>query len=167
MPFKIDRALTGLLQLLATRGGLTPAELEDRIQGVIELTQMYGLQQQRLSFTNNAALAPLGTVDITNAGLGVSYALLFGANVVCVQTATATALRASVHLLRSGSGGLPVATGEARLFGAAFAGPFKIPFWAPYPILLVPPWTVRGFLDALGTDPTANVTIQAELGILS
>jgi len=170
VPFRIQRVPLGLLNLLNTWGGGTPAELEDRVRGTLDLTQLYALQQRRVLFTNNAALAEGGNVDVlTNEppGTGNQWAVLFGATFTAVKTATATALRGSIELRRSGgANSIKLASEELGPFGATETGPCNVVFWAPYPIILVPPWTVFGTLSILGTDANANCTIVAEIGFL-
>lgn len=170
MPFRIQRVPQGLNNLLSIFGGGTPVDLEDRVQGTLELVQFYALQQARVFFQNNAAVAELGTVNAVaaaDAAIMNQWAVLFGANCTIVKTATATALSGSIRLLRNGAANS--ITLEARNlgpFGATETGPVIVPFWAPYPIILRPPWNVFARLDLLGTDATADVTAIAEIGIL-
>lgn len=169
MPFKIDRVPQGLLQLLSTRGGLTPAELEDRVQSGLDLLQFYGLQQRRVLVATNAAAAEgatLSAVPVADADLKNRWALLFAATASMVKTGTMTAARLRITVARNGGVPTGYMDGELGPFGATETGTAAVNFVAPYPMLLAPPWDVSLFLAILGTDANASVTAVAEVGIL-
>lgn len=166
MALKIQRLPRGLNDLLSIFGGQTPQNLEETVRGSLELLQFYGLQQRQLLALNNAALAEGGNVQVTAA----QWFVLFGATVTVVKTATATALRGAIFVNRSGSGAansnLPVSAQEGGPFGATETGAVHMPWQPSFPWLCPPGTTIQGFLAILGTDATANVTIQAEVGVL-
>lgn len=167
MPFRIQRTSRGVNDLLSIFGGETPGELEDRVRGVVDFLQFYGLQQQRVVTNTNAALTELTALDITNVTVGCQYAVLFGCSFLALKTATMTALRLEVLVLRNGNSGVPVVNIEGGPFGANETGNVAASFIAPYPMLLVPPWTIRGRMPILGTDANASCVTQAEIGVLS
>lgn len=169
MPFRIQRVPQGLNNLLSIFGGATPVDLEDRVQASLELIQFYGLQQQRVVFGNDAALAEGSQVSATVNFPAVrgQWAVLFNASVAVVKTATVTALRASLRMQRAGSGNTTtIASDELGPFGATETGVAHVVFNCPYPLILVPPWDIFARLDILGTDANANVTGACEIGIL-
>lgn len=167
MPFKIQRVPLGLNNLLSTYGGQTPVDLEDRVRAVVELTQFYGLQHKQHLSTNDPALAEGGTVSaIAGQTINTQWCVLFVASAVFIKTATMTALRGSVQISRRSNNRIEVASAELGPFGATETGACDVVFVPAYPMLLAPPWDVRAALKILGTDATANVTIQAEVGVL-
>lgn len=167
MPFKIQRVPLGLNNFLTTFGGHTPTELEDRVRAVLELTQFYGLQHKQHLSTNDPALAEGGTVSaVAGQTVDDQWAVLFVASAVFIKTATMTALRGAVQIARRSNNRIEVASEELGPFGATETGAADVVFVPPYPLLLVPPWDIRASLKILGTDATANVTIQAEIGVL-
>jgi len=169
VPFKIQRVPQGLLNLLSIFGGGTPVELEDRVRSTIDLTQFYALQQRRVLLNTDPALAENGSVVVAanTDPLTRSWAVLFGASMGVIKTATMTAARVSVEMARGGqANSISLASGELSPFGATETGAAGVSFWAPYPILLVPPWSIFGRLQILGTDATANCTCVCEIGIL-
>jgi hypothetical protein len=164
MTLPIQRVPQGLSALLSTFGGRTPQQLGEEVRAVLELLQMYGLQQRsQLSFNVAAAAEGSSAAAVT---LPAFWCVLFGAEFQVVKTATQTALRASISLLRAGQFSMCVASEELGPFGATETGTARIPWWAPYPILCPPNTVVIGRPDIIGTDANANVTISAEFGIL-
>jgi len=171
VPFRIQRVPQGLNNLLSIFGGGTPIELEDRIRGQLDLLQFYGLQQQRVTF-DTGAIAETATVNCIAAAaeraeLGAKWAVLFGASMGGVKTATMTAFRVSIEMIRRGNtSSITLASGELGPFGATETGAAGVEYFSPQPILLAPPWSVFGRLQILGTDATATCTCVAEIGIL-
>ena len=171
MPFRIQRVPRGLNDLLSIFGGGTPSELEDRVRATVELTQFYGLQQRQQVAVNDPALAQGATITLGGGGAAIAqfttkWCILFAASASMVRTGTMTAARLSVILVRGGSTGITLAHDEGSPYAATALGTFAVPFVAPYPLLLPPPWNVGAFLASLGTDATASVTINAEIGVL-
>lgn len=167
----IQRVAQGLLDLLSIKGlDRLPEDLLREVRPVLELAQFYGLQQQQVLVATNAALAEGGVVGIgqggASAAVGNSWAVLFGATATIGKTATMTAARIGVVVVRNGSNGLDAAQEEVGPFGATETGPATIAWIPPYPYLLAPPWAVRAKLAILGTDANASVSVTAEIGLL-
>lgn len=170
MPFKIQRVPRGLQNLLTISTGEGPIELEDRVRPTVDLLQFYALQQRQILFQSNGAVAELGEVSAltaANSRFQNGWAVLFGASFVPIKTATMTALRVTLQMHRSGSANsAALAAGELGPFGATETGPASLVFFAPYPVLLVPPWDVFGRVEILGTDATVSCTAIAEIGVI-
>lgn len=173
MAFRIQRVPQGLNQLLSIFGGQTPVDLEDKVRGAVDLLQMYGLQQKQVFAANNAALAEGGLVQaVGTAGIVDRWAVLFGGTSTIIKTGTMTAAKLTLQLGRGGFSvntlGLPLDLGgNCGPFGATETGPFTCSFFAPYPIILPPPWQIFTRLEILGTDATASVSTTAEIGLLA
>lgn len=168
MPFRIQRFPQGLGQLLSIFGGQTPTELEDRTRAVLDTLQMYGLQQRIIVSGTDAAAVEGGTTGIgppDNAFLN-RWAVLFAASANIVKTGTVTDIRLSIVVARGGGTPITYASSDMGPYGATVAGNAALPFVAPYPMILTPPWSVGAFLGSLGTDATASVTMRAEVGVL-
>lgn len=149
--------------------GNLPQDLLRDARPVLELIQFYGLQQQQVLVATNAALPEGGVVSIGAGGattIGDTWAILFGATATIGKTATMTAARLGIVVLRNGSNGLDVRSEEMSPFGATETGPASTAWIPPYPYLLAPPWSVRAKLAILGTDANASVSVTAEVGIL-
>lgn len=164
-PFKIQRVPRGLNDLLSTYGGETPIQLEDRIFGMVELLQMYGLNQLQTNTANNAATAEnSGPSFVLSA---TRWTVLFSAHGTIVKTATMTALRASVLLNRvTRDSAIVWASDSLGPFGATETGNCDFGGRLPYPLLCPPGSSVATLLQILGTDATANVSVFAEYGVL-
>jgi len=168
VPFGIQRVPKGLNDVLNIFGGATPRELEDRVRGSLELIQYYGLQQRRVSKTNDPALAEGST------GLGIilsqtQWCVLFVLSVTVIKTATMTALRSGLFINRQSGGAAvddqQVASEEQGPFGATESGAAGVIYVPPYPMLMPPGASVRGIVQILGTDATANTTLSVEFGV--
>jgi len=168
VPFKIQRVPQGLNNLLSIFGGQTPVDLEDRIRGTIELLQFYGLQQKRHVSGTNAAVAEGSSVALgpPDNEVQTKWCILFAATGTWQKTATMTALRASVAIARQSANFQSYAESELGPFGATETGAAGVVFIPPYPFLLIPPWSIQTPLKILGTDATANGTLQCEIGVL-
>lgn len=159
----IQRSPRGILELLSQKGVENlPQELLRELRPTLDVLQFYGLQQQQAFINTNAALAEGANVSIAGSG----WAVLFGANALIAKTATMTALSVRIVVIRNGSLGLTVASRSFDPFGATETGSVSLPWVAPYPMVLAPPWEIRAFLEILGTDATANVSIVADFGAL-
>lgn len=159
----VQRVPAGLLNVIGAQGARAVDAFDGSAKGVLELLQMFGLQQRTVLFTNNAAAAEGATVDVQ---LPASWCVLFGFAVTVQKTATMTALRAAAGLIRFNTPMQIMVSEELGPFGATETGPATAAFWAPYPMLCPPSSIVRGLAQIIGTDATANVTVQAELGVL-
>ena len=163
MPEKIQRLPSGLIELLSISGGQTPRELEDRIGGVLELLQFYGLtQRQTLSLTAAANEGVLNTITPAP----TSWAVLFAAHANFTKTATLTALRGEVYLNRTAGANVLLFSSELGPFGATETGTAAIGGYLHYPLLLPPGSTVSSMAPVIGTDANNNQSVTAEFGIL-
>lgn len=165
MPFKIQRVPRGLNDLLSVFGGQSPVELEDRIRGVLELTQLYGLTQRRLVSVQNAAAAEGSGVTIS---VGNNWCVLFDVAVIVQKTATMTALWAVSFIQYGGqvADEIALASDDMGPFGATETGFVTLAWTAPYPRLIPPNTNVGGRATIIGTDATANVIVSGNIGIL-
>lgn len=164
MPLPIQRVPHGLGEILSIFGGQTPQTLSDQVSGVLELVQYYGLQQNRVAFTNNAALAEGGNVDLTLST--TAWTVLFAAEGTAIKTATMTALRLAVKIQRNATSDISLFNEELGPFGATETGACRVGGYLAYPLLCPPNTLVRCQPSIIGTDATANCTISAEFGTL-
>ena len=164
MPFRIQRVPRGLNELLSIFGGATPTELEDRVRTILDALQMYGLSQRQVLTASNAALTEGTALGI--AFSATQWSVLFGAELQIAKTGTMTALRGSIRLQRTSSSSVTIAAEELGPFGATETGTVRLPFWAPYPILVPPNSFLFGRADIIGTDANCNATIAAEFGLV-
>lgn len=168
MPFNIQRVPRGLNDLLSAFGGATPTELEDRLRATVDCTQLYGLTQRQVITRTAAALPQNSFVSIAGQDPVIveRWAVLYAATAIVVRTATMTALRFGVKVVRGGGSASTFVHVDGSPFAATDLGTSEAPFVAPYPILLPPPWDIRGFLNTVGTDATVALTISCEVGVL-
>lgn len=174
MPFRIQRVPQGLLNLLSIAGGATPIELEDRVQAVLEIIQLYGLQQRRVLLATNAALASGGAIDlrsnVANVPVTEGWAVLFGATAGIIKVAATTDASLSLELSRVGSStniALAVANSQQLgAYGAAGLGSAGIAWTAPFPYILPPTWNISARLQNLAGVANASVSVIAEIGVL-
>lgn len=165
MPFKIQRVPRGLNDLLAIFGGGTPVELEDRVRGSLDFLQFYGLTQQQFPNSANAALAEAGVVSILVPSNQVW--VLFSVNGVITKTATMTAAEFSIGIgITLGASSGIFSSGSLAPFGATETGVVQRGFCLPYPRILLPGSQIFLSLSILGTDATANVGLNACVGVL-
>lgn len=164
MPGLVQRVPAGLLQVLnSVSQGENPRLLADDVQGVLELLQFYGLSQRQILQNQNAALTagtPLG-VNLPN-----SWCVFYGADIRIAKTATLTALRGSISLLRTSGSSLVLASADLGPYGATQVGNASVPFWAPYPMLIPPGGVILSRADIIGTDASVNATLTVEVGVL-
>lgn len=171
MSEKIQRVPRGLLELLSIHGGLSTKMLRDDVGGVLEQLQFYGLMQRQTLEVQNAALTEANQVGLVTGPAAVSaatrsWAVLFGASVHVLKTATQTALDVSLSITRGGGAALFVANKVFTPFGAGETGTSSFGWFAPYPLLMPPTWDVNALLGILAGDANANVTLRAEVGVL-
>lgn len=170
MPFRIQRVPRALNNLLGIVGGGTPIELEDRVQAVLDMTQIYGAPQRRILQGSNAAQAEAVAINLSAADLvllnGAQWYLLFGMMIRVQATATMTALQLALWLGIQ-PGGYRVANEEFNHFGATVTGAKGLSFYAPYPILLPGTTQPFGTVDILGTDATCDVTLSCDVALLT
>lgn len=164
MTLPIQRVPNALGQLLSTFGGQTPRELEDSVQGVLDLLQFYGLTQLQNQQVVDAAMAE-GATTLTLTVPGNQHWVLFAAHMNVAKTATMTALSLAVQFGPPNQLNL-LAAEEFTAFGATVTGGARCGGHTPYPRLLLPGWQIRGNLDILGTDATASAVLAAQVGVL-
>lgn len=162
MPFRIQRVPQGLNPMLSLSGGNTPVELEERVRPTLDLTQLYGLQQIQVFTAVNGAAAE--AADVT-AALPAVWCMLFSCHATIVKTATMTALRGELFLNLGGSGQGCIAAQELGPFGATETGVVRVPYVSPFPRLLPPNSSVSARAVIIGTDATANVSVNVVVGI--
>lgn len=85
MPFRIQRTPIGLNAFFRFFGGETPTELEDRVRGSVDLTDMYG--SNLLQVTNDALAA--GGINRTVQGISQSQGRLLQMSGTVVMGAAA------------------------------------------------------------------------------
>lgn len=143
--------------------GLLPQNLLTELRPVLDLLQMYGLQQRQFPSSANAALAENGIITITP----LSSFILFGVQGIVTKTATMTALQFSIAVGRNIAEAIVVySPGPQNPFGATETGACVLGTSLPYPRVLPQGWSVFFRLDILGTDATANCSVTAEIGLL-
>lgn len=166
-PQDIQRVPLGLLNVLSmAASGENPRILASQVAGVLELLQFYGLTQRQVLIGTDAALAEGGSISVTPSL--TAWAVLFAMSVSVTKTATMTALRAACFIRRSGVG-VPqmYASDDLGPFGATETGTASVVYVPGSAPLLLPPGTVlTGLPQIIGTDATAAVTVQAEIGLL-
>lgn len=162
--FKIQRVPRGLNELLSIQGGATPVALLEHVHGVIDLLPLYGLSQLQVQTANNAALAENGNVAVVVPNN--QWWILFNCHGTFVKTATATALRGDIELVIGGNR-IQTRSEELGPFGATETGNCRVCYEPSQPRLLPPASEVRAVLAILGTDATANVSINAMVGVLA
>lgn len=161
---KIQRVPRGLSELLSTFGGVTPNQIGDTIQGMLELIQCYGLTQlQTRSSTDAAAVEGSGTGVTLSA---TNWTVLFGADMGVTKTATMTALGLGLLIRRAQPSFITLASEEFQRFGATETGLAVVAHRCPYPLLCPPNTVVFGGINILGTDANCNLTVTAEFGVL-
>ena len=163
MPFRIQRAPRGLSDLLSIFGGLTPQELAEQVHGTLDLLQFYALMQPAVVSAADPVLAENGTVSIVSPAN--QWWVLFGMHTLITKTATMTALRASLQCGPSNIVSV-VAAQELGPFGATETGNCRFGFVPPFPRVFPPSSTFRVQLEILGTDATANVSVNVQAGVL-
>lgn len=161
---KIQRVPQGLQNLLALQGADTPIQLDDKIAGVIDLLQMYGLQQRQGASASNAAAAEGAAVIVTPSAR--DWVVLFGAHGNFTKTATQTALRGEVFLNRTAGSSILLAGEDLGPFGATETGSAAVGGYLPYPLLLPPNSFVFAQASVIGTDATAAVSCVVEFGVI-
>lgn len=166
MPFRIQRSPRVLNNLLSIFGGETPIELEDRVRGTIDLLQAYGAPQRQLIQINNPALTEGVALPAGSSFTPTVPFILYGASLSITQTATLTALHASIWLGISPTG-YKVASQEFTTFGATVTGVKAISWYAPYPILLGAGTGVFGTCDIIGTDANVSAGFSFDVALLA
>lgn len=160
---KVQRVPEGLLQLLSLQGGRTPSEIENSIQGALDLLQFYGLTQLQTGGAGPTACA-VG-VGITFTPAPNAWSVLFAATGTAILTATMTTSWLFLGYQRRPGATMPIATGEVSAT-AAVAGNQTLGAILPYPLLLPPGATLFLTPETIGVDATVTLVLQAEYGVL-
>lgn len=158
--FFVQRVAAGLLEVFGLKGhGQNPLALVPTVQPTVDLLQMYARSQRISQFIQNAAAAE-GTAVSLVVPDNQTWVLLhcFGR---IVQTATMTALRGNVQIESS-----VVAEREPGSYGATVTGVFTVPFVPPYPMVLLPRTVVSFRAAVIGTDATADISLNAVVGVM-
>jgi len=158
MSQKIQRVPKGLADALSLAGSFAPASLMDEVRGTLELLQFFG-QQQRSRFSNSGT--PAEAVPVVLSVPNNQWWVLFAAATGATKTATMTALRVALFVNT-----IVVNSVEGGPFGATETGVVHCSFVPGYPLLLAPGGSILGSCPIIGTDATATVTIQCEVGVL-
>lgn len=162
MPSLIQRVPAGLLNLLSINGGMTPNLLGDQVQPTLDLLQHYGLTQlQTISSSANPAEGTSVGVILSS----TSWSVLYGCSAEFTKTATMTALRGQISIVRGGMQ-QPLSSEELGPFGATETGQAVVAFWCPYPILCPPGSQVSALPQILGTDASVATLVRAHFGLL-
>lgn len=165
MPFKIQRVPRGLNDLLSSFGGVTPAELEDRVQAVVELIQFYGLQQRvSLTGTSGAVGTSLTVPGVTVTPSNTSWSVLFGAH-GGVTNVTAATTQLGFGICHQRPGGLP-SMFETFNGVPVVASNVLVGAQMPFPLLLPPGSTIGALLFSTLGAGTQVLTITADVGLL-
>jgi len=165
VPFQIQRLPRGLGDMLSSFGGVTPAELEDRIRGVVDLVQFYG-NQQRVALS--AANAGFGT-SLTVAAAAVtpsarSWSILFAAmGTITPVNAGTTHIGIGIGLLRPGFDTIML---EARDLVPVVGSNLVVAYSSPFPLLLPPGSSVGLMLYSTLGAGTQTGGITVDFGVL-
>jgi hypothetical protein len=165
MTFGIRRAARGLQNVLNIYGGQTPGALLEEVRPTLDLLQLYGLNQIQVRQANNVALAEGGQVALVVPDSETW--VLFGLVAVVVKTGTQTALRVNVGIWDPQLFNHPLKSESMEPFGATETGTSYMAHHCPYPMIVLPKWSLRMQLDVLGTDANANCAISALVGVLA
>lgn len=151
--------------MLATFGGQTPTELEDRTRGVIDLLQFYGLQQRQTLSASNGALAENAGITMTPSP--TNWIVLFGATMTITKTGTMTAAQLALAGRYAGDINQEFAFASQAMapYGATETGAASLAWRAPFPLVLPPNTTILGRLQILGTDATAACVVGCDFGL--
>lgn len=165
MPFKIQRVPRGLGNMLSSFGGLTPAELEDRIRGTVDLTQFYGNQQRQVLSAANAGFAASLTVPAAAVTPSASsWSILFAAMGTITPVAAATThVGFGIGLVRPGADTIML---EARDLVPVVASNLVLSFLASYPFLIPPGASVGLMLYSTLGSATQTGGITVDFGVL-
>jgi len=161
--FPVQRYPNGLLEMLGLKGLSPPRALADEIVGHLDLLQFYGQSQLQNLSASNAALAENGIITVTPQES--AWTLLFGVACVIVKTGTMTACEGAWSKGPIASAQWLASTGSLFPFGATETGAVRRGFRFPYPLILPPATPINFVLSILGTDATANCSVQAEFGV--
>jgi hypothetical protein len=167
MPLKIQRIARGLGELLSTFGGQTPAELEDRTRGTVDLTQFYGGQQRQVLSAGAGGVAQSLSAPQANVVLSTNgWSVLFTAQaLINGVTAATTQVGWGVFLTRANAGGstlIAVENVQAPVVGSNL----EVSFVAPYPMILPPGSSVGVLMFSSIGAATQTVGITVDFGLL-
>lgn len=169
----VQRPPLGLLDVLGIKGvDALPTEVLRDVRPALDMLQFYGLQQRRVVLASNAALASGGNIDIRSSLANVpateQWAVLFGASAGVLKVAATTDVAINLNMTRGGlTNTITLRTGSSSQlgnYGAAGLGSASVVFWAPYPILMPPPWNLSCNLVNLAGVANAQASVIAEIG---
>lgn len=161
----IQRIPLGLQNVLNLFGGNTPQRLSEQVFGTLDLLQSYGLSQRTPLSVTNGALAPATAQDLVltpNSSWGVLFSI--GASIPSAAALTQVAFGFS---LQRGATGIfsPLYVDRSPYAAYPAAQVVRSAFFLPYPLLLPPSTTLRGFLDLLVGVANSAYTLSAEIGL--
>jgi len=162
----IQRFPPGFLELLGMRtSGALPAQLDGRISGSVDVTQLYGLANIQ-NLVANAAAAAEGSGAALTVPADTWY-VLYAASVHIVKTATMGDGAFSIRVAPNGSAfGVAIAT-EYIVTNTSCSDWAVVGWTAPYPMLLAPGTSIAAVADLVSTDATVNISIRIRVGVLN
>jgi len=155
----IQRVPRALLEVLGSYGGEGPKIFGEQVVGMIDLLQFYGKSGRQVFSANNAAAAEGTLVTLTVPPN--QHWVFFSGFARAVKTATVTALEVAFYLE-----GQVVAARAMFPYGATETGQVDVPFFAPYPVVLIPGATISVAANIIGTDANVNLSVQVLVGVL-
>lgn len=166
MPLPIQRVARGLTEMLGAFGPDGPRTLGDEVHGSLNLEPFYARQQQQ-TVSQQATVAESGEVVFGNTNTNWLYVTAVSLQIL--STATMTAYAGSIGFRQGVSTGVWVmlAHGNWNDGGLGVNRTFVVCEWVPtFPFLMAPGNVLRGRLDALGADPTAQLNLNVLFGAL-
>lgn len=161
MPDQIQRAPSGLLDVLNLQGGRTPQLLLDEVRATIDTLQFYANTAPVVQVVQNAALTSGNQITVGVPQFPRQWWLVRGVSAQVQKTATMTRCRISCFV-RS----VCVAV-EDLSFSTATVGLVSMAPWtAPYPMILQQGDSVVVALELLGTDANADVRARVAYGMI-
>lgn len=163
----VQRVPLSILSLLGMKGfDNLPDGFSKTVVPTIDMFQAFGVTALQWRSANNAAAAAGTGISVTLSA--TDWCVLFSATGTVGLTATMTSGWGQVNVRRQGASGAALTTFAGDFSGtSAIAGNQTLGGILPYPLLCPPGTTVAFTPEALGTDPTANITVVAEFGLLS
>lgn len=164
----IQRVARGLTEMLGAYGPDGPRTFEDGVRGVVSLESFYARQQQTTTSIQGTVAESGEVVFPTSAGV-VNWTYITAVSLRIQSTATMTAYAGSIAMRMPTNFGpwVDLAHGNWNDGGLGVNRSFVVCEYVPsLPFLLSPGQILRGRLDALGADPTAQINLQVLFGAL-
>lgn len=163
--FDIQRVPAGLQNVLNLFGPGTPPRLAQELAGTFDLLQFYGLNQRQVLAVSNGALAAATAQDLVLTP-GTQWGLLYSIGASIPSAAALTQVAFGFSLQRGSSGVFaPLYVDRSPYAVYPAAQVVRSAYMLPYPLLLPPLTTLRGFLDLLVGVANSAYTLSAEVGL--